>query len=154
MAQATEVIQALTFWQGVKQNLAEVLGLKGWFCSLWNLSQISPWFQSEQDQLLRSFCLSKLSRTTKRIQLCCTLLQSLLGSPSSVSVSSSAAKTFYAGKGAAFVRFWVINSPGLVVPVWCLIQTLALLSWFLLTLILEVKALQSHTLKINKERKS
>lgn len=41
MAQATEVIQAMTFWQGVKQNLAEVLRLKGWFCILKCVANLS-----------------------------------------------------------------------------------------------------------------
>lgn len=40
-------------------------------------------------------------------------------------VASNAAKTLCVEKWAAFVRFWVINSPGLAVPVWCLIPTVS-----------------------------
>lgn len=49
MAQGTEGIQALTFWQGVKQTLAEVLWPKGWFCFLCSMREISRWTQPEQD---------------------------------------------------------------------------------------------------------
>lgn len=117
MAQATEVIQAMTFWQGVKQNLAEVLWLKGWFCTLKcvaNLSLASVKTRSGlQSHSVWISSAKPAKESTFVVPLHCYNLSQ--PHPPLFTASSHATKTFCIEKWAAFVRFWVINNPGLVV---------------------------------------